>query len=194
MEIVCTFDSIAIDFSPLTVRKSSRKLQCLVFPHDDVSVLLPAKGGSMKHVTISDLGDHTGFTYRTIKRRLQSLKPLSLQIQGTYENSEDALKVIVSLQQKDELSLADERAKLAKAQNQKIELEYKVMKGELVSAEEFIEEYSKRVVATKNRFLGIPSKLGARFRSFGEAEDLEEEAEELIHEALREMAVADASA
>ncbi len=75
-----------------------------------------------------------------------------------------------------------------------MELEYKVLKNELVPADEFIEEYSKRVVATKNKFLGISSKLGARFRSFGEAADLEEEAEELIHEALREMAVADASA
>ncbi len=59
------------------------------------------------------------------------------------------------------LSLDQERAKLAKIQTKKMKLEYKVLKHELVPAEEFIEEYSKRVVATKNKFLGIPSKLGA---------------------------------
>ncbi len=149
---------------------------------------------TMKHLTIANLESLTGFTFRTIKKRLAKLNPSVVDGPRAYYDSELALQALYEDKNKGGLSLDQERAKLAKVQTKKMELEYKMLKHELVPAEEFIEEYSKRVVATKNKFLGIPSKLGARFRSFGEAADLEEEAEELIHEALREMAVADASA
>ncbi len=144
-------------------------------------------------LTITEIEQLTGITFKTIKKKILNLEPCRREGSKIFYHSHQALGAVFSVPQDDKLSLQHERANLAKVQAKKQELEYQILKKSVVNADEVIDEYSKRVVAAKNKFMAIPTKLGARYRAFSNPADLEEEAEQLIHEALKEMAVPHAS-
>ncbi len=48
----------------------------------------------MKHVTIADLENLTGFTFRTIKKHLVKLKPSEIVGARSYYDSEQALRAL----------------------------------------------------------------------------------------------------
>ena len=142
----------------------------------------------MEQLSIADFERLTGFTFRTVKRRLGKIDPIYQKGPKVLYDSIPAFKALYATPDgKGKLSLEQERAKLAQVQTKKLELEFRVLKKELVVAEEIIEEFSKRVVAAKTKFLAIPSKLAARFKSYSEPSDLQEVAENLVFEALTEV-------
>jgi len=84
------------------------------------------------------------------------------------------------------LDLAAERAKLARAQRERVELDNAVRRGELVEVEGIRGRYAGMVTAAKSKLLGVPSKAKGRLPHLV-IEDIET-LEELIHEALAELA------
>jgi phage terminase Nu1 subunit (DNA packaging protein) len=66
------------------------------------------------------------------------------------------------------LDLTAERARLAKAQADKTELEVAELRGELVSAQEVIEAWTQYIAAIRARLLALPSKArpGSRRRDW----------------------------
>ncbi len=60
----------------------------------------------MKHITIADLENLTGFTFRTIKKRLAKLNPSVIDGPRAYYDSEQALRALYEDKNKGELSLS----------------------------------------------------------------------------------------
>ncbi|NRA68634.1 MAG: hypothetical protein HRU19_29375 [Pseudobacteriovorax sp.] len=139
-------------------------------------------------VTITELEKLTGITFKTLKKRLEDTPVSRTTNKEVYFDSKVALQAIFNNESKETLKLDQERAKLAHIQTKKLELEYQKMQGTLVDANEIIEEFGKRMLAMKAKFLKIPVRLGALFNAFSSASELENEAENLIYEALEEAA------
>ncbi|MCY1288010.1 hypothetical protein D9M70_370290 [compost metagenome] len=84
------------------------------------------------------------------------------------------------------LDLVTERALLARAQRAEVELRTAAKRGELVDAAAVRERYAALVVTARGRLLGVPSKAKGRLSHLS-IDDIET-LEELIHEALAELA------
>ena len=90
-------------------------------------------------------------------------------------------------QEKDQLDLTQERARLAKAQANRAELEVAQLEGELMPASAMLSAWENNVVTCRARLLAIPTKLAAQL---GGLEPAEREAaiRDAIYETLNELA------
>lgn len=141
-------------------------------------------------ITITELEKITCITAKTIRKKLANTQALRIDGLKKYYDSSIALAAIyLNDNGKDKLLLDQERARLAKAQTERVELETRFRKEELVNANELVELYSKKVVAFKNRFLAIPKKIAAQFRSFQTPSQIEDHGEKLVYEALKELSL-----
>jgi phage terminase Nu1 subunit (DNA packaging protein) len=61
------------------------------------------------------------------------------------------------------LKLTDERARLAKLQADKVEIELAELRGEVVRADDVVKVMQAHVIAARSRLLALPSKLVALF-------------------------------
>ena len=139
-------------------------------------------------LSLSELEQLTGKTYRTIRKRIKRLKPIREEGSKIIYDSAESLELIYHKESDGELSLDQERAKLAHIQTKKLELEYKKLDGTLVDAKEVVEAYSKRILAARAKFLKIPVRLAAIFKAIETPDELQAEAKTLVWEALDEVA------
>jgi phage terminase Nu1 subunit (DNA packaging protein) len=93
----------------------------------------------------------------------------------------------------EDLELTQERARLARAQTEKTELEVRRLKGELIPRQEVERAWGNMIAAFRARMVAIPTKLAPRVSG---ATPVEAKAllEEAIHEALAELAAGRAPA
>lgn len=90
------------------------------------------------------------------------------------------------------LSLARERAALAKAQRERIEREEAVERGEFVPTQATIEAWTRFTGNVRARLLTVPHKLGSRLASHGNvAAEAAAIVEAEIYDALAELAETD---
>lgn len=86
------------------------------------------------------------------------------------------------------LDLTNERARLAKAQADKTELEVAELHGEMVRVPEVTEAWSKHIAAARARLLALPSKAAARVAAPALLAETQELLRGIVDEALNELA------
>ena len=103
----------------------------------------------------------TGFTFKTIKKRLQSagIKPKRKKGQATLYDTYELLPAIYQKQSSDAEQLTVERARLAKVQAGKIKVETERLLGKLVDREEWCKDWSAMIIDFKNKLLSFPLKV-----------------------------------
>lgn len=84
-------------------------------------------------------------------------------------------------------SLQIERANVAKLQGQKLSLEVKKIKGDLVPADTITEHWENLFLAFRSKILAIPSKAAMVALNATSIEDVEEHLEVFLIEALEEL-------
>lgn len=87
-----------------------------------------------------------------------------------------------------QLDLQAERAKLAHAQTQKVELEVEILKKNLLPRDEVALYWGGMVEAMKARLLAIPTKSAQVAITCTEIHEIEKEVRILVYEALQEIA------
>ena len=80
-----------------------------------------------------------------------------------------------------------EKARLVKLQADKAEIEIKEMSGELVKADEVLQEWTTIVSAVKSRMLSIPSKAAPILAHEDSPASVIEILEDMVREALQEL-------
>jgi len=85
-------------------------------------------------------------------------------------------------------NLDAERARLAKAQADKTELEVRELRGEMVRCDEVTETWSAMAGAMRSRMLSIPSKLAAKIADTARRVEFEDACRALVYEGLSELA------
>lgn len=86
------------------------------------------------------------------------------------------------------ISLEVERAKLARAQTEKAELDAQARKGQLLAAEEVREAWTAIMTAVKSKLLAIPRALAPQLVNITDAAVIEARLRAKVHEALSELA------
>ena len=141
----------------------------------------------MEPISINHLAKLTGLDRRTVTKKLANVTPIRRG--GTKGNFYDSEQVLRTIYLGDEgskdpkLDLGQERAKLAKAQTAKTELEVSVLAGKLIKVEDVQNEWSAHIVAFRSKILSIPSKVGQLVHDT----KIEERVREFCHEALEEL-------
>ncbi len=145
--------------------------------------------------TIEDLQRATGFTYRTIKKRLGRLQPVHQEGSKIFYEGVPALKAIFEAEyaSKSKISLEEERAILTVLQQGKLQRELDEIDKNTVNREEISTYFSRMLTSFKSRLMAIPTKAGARFKGFNDSADLEYFLNSIIKETLLELSKPDES-
>ncbi|GAB4364584.1 MAG: hypothetical protein Kow0060_21720 [Methylohalobius crimeensis] len=134
----------------------------------------------------------TGKDKRTIKARLADtgIKPAAKKGRAHLYDAPTALAAIYThpgeAQHKTRLDLGDERAKLAKAQREKIELEMAIRQGKYLPAEAVVEIGSAMVGEFRSKILAVHHRVKQRWPHLDNA--IIDEIKHLHSEALQELA------
>lgn len=87
-----------------------------------------------------------------------------------------------------DLNLAHERARLAKLQADKVELDLAKMRGDLIPADEVEREWSDIIAAVRARLLALPSQAAAELAGKVPRREVEALVRRVVYQALRELA------
>jgi phage terminase Nu1 subunit (DNA packaging protein) len=138
----------------------------------------------MSLMSISSINELTGVDRRTIKRRLEDLKPIKEGRAFLYESREALPLLFLS---KDEYDLSKERARLAFWQANKTELESEVLKGELIPADQVWQQWERMVSNFRAKMLSLPTKTGHLLLNIADFEEIEAILKNHVYEALKEL-------
>ena len=87
----------------------------------------------------------------------------------------------------DGLSLADERARLAKEQADAKEMQNMVERGELLYMDDVIKDFEEQLMNCKTKLLAAPTKVAAEIFSSRDVQEVQEIMEAAIKDALSEL-------
>ena len=87
----------------------------------------------------------------------------------------------------DGLTLADERARLAKEQADAKEMENMVERGELLYMDDVIKDFEEQLMNCKTKLLATPTKIAAEVFASRDVQEVQELMEEAIKDALSEL-------
>jgi phage terminase Nu1 subunit (DNA packaging protein) len=143
--------------------------------------------------TIKDLANHLDLTSARIHDLFNHNVLLKSGKRGGIDLEENRIRYIRYLRSlskgkhKGSGDLTEERARLIKAQADKIELELQEIEGDLISADTIKNIWSEYVSNVRSKLLALPSKLGhltQAAESYGDSEQIIKEA---IYECLEEL-------
>ena len=143
--------------------------------------------------TIKDLANHLDLTSARIHDLFNENVLLKSGKRGGIDLEENRIRYIRYLRSlskgkhKGGGDLTEERARLTKAQADKIELELQEIEGDLISADTIKNIWSEYVSNVRSKLLALPSKLGhltQAAESYGDSELIIKEA---IYECLEEL-------
>lgn len=151
-------------------------------------------------VTINQLMELTGCTFRTVKKRLAGLDPISTTGNAIYYKSTDALPRIYQVRDEAESKNTSdefvqpqvEKAMLDKRRREKVEIEIDVLKGKLIEANRVEKVWADLVIACRAKLLGIPTKLAPTVIGILEVSKIESLLRDNMREALDELSNYDA--
>ena len=135
-------------------------------------------------MSISAISDLSGVDRRTIKKRLEDLKPIKKGSSHLYETREALPLIFLS---DDEYDLSKERARLAHHQANITQLESQVLKGELNPADEVLSQWEKMVSGFRAKMLAMPTKTSHLLVNVQEFDEVESILKSHIYEALKEL-------
>lgn len=139
-----------------------------------------AQSVDFSRLTQRQCADMHGVDVRTIRRWDEDGHPRNED--GTY----DAPKSIAWGKQRDDLDLNAERARLAKAQADKTEMELAVRGGELLERGRVVRDVGAMLSAFRSRVIAIPDAVGQLFDP-NTARTVIAEVRRKLHEALAEL-------
>ncbi len=95
--------------------------------------------------------------------------------------------IVAAMIDSDELDLQQERAKLAKKQTEKADLQINEMKGQLVDIELVKNSWAKQIIACRAKLLSLPTKMSSKVLAVDSLEEVQQIIKSHIHEALHEL-------
>lgn len=138
--------------------------------------------------SISGLSVELDIDRRALERKIKDLEPdKSEEKGGKIYTSYYMSRVHNHLMGGNELDITAERARLAKEQADKTEMENKVRRGELIESSKVINDVGGLVHEVKTRLLALPSQLSA-YLSHQEPGSVESQLYDGIYEALSGLA------
>jgi phage terminase Nu1 subunit (DNA packaging protein) len=151
---------------------------------------MSGKKTNLRNCSISQLQDLTGAAYKTIKERLKDLKPAYVDGQADYYDSREALALIYKARsgQKANTDLSEERARLARAQREKYELQNAERRGILIPAEIVESVWADMLLNFKAKIMSISNKAAPIVSGLGSISEIEELLKKHHLEALNELA------
>lgn len=152
---------------------------------------MPTHKTDLSVLTYNQLSELTGRSYRTIKKRLEGIKPLRESGNSCHFSSQEALATIFAADNRssseDVFDLDHEKAKLARVQTEKATLELGRLKGELVSTEEVGVTVEKEYSYVRAKLLSIPSRFAMELSTAMTPNECKEIIQKAISEALEEL-------
>jgi len=141
--------------------------------------------------TISALAVELGKDRRTIATRLQDIEPSVIKGNVRKYRMLDAVNAVFGLVSGD-LDLTAERARLAKAQADKTELEVAEKTGQLIPAEEIEAMWCDISSSIKAKMIGLPVKVARVAVAAGSIKEIETAVTDEVHAMLTELSRGDA--
>jgi len=134
------------------------------------------------HISYNKLTDLTGFSYRTLHKRLSGLSPVGTGRTGANQwESKEALPLLYTRNGKpvtdkpddesEQLYFNTEKARLAKEQADGQALKNAMQRRELIPASEIAETWGLIVTAAKLQFLALPDRLSQMLETASTASD-----------------------
>ena len=139
--------------------------------------------------SINGLSVEFGVDRRTVAKRLQDVTPCRQDDRTSYYLMRDVAALVGSAQSDsgDTLDLNVERARLAKEQADKCEMENEEKRGRLIDAEKVSVWWVQIITNAKSKLLAVPTKaapLVLGCKNLAQAKDI---LEKLIHDTLSEL-------
>jgi phage terminase Nu1 subunit (DNA packaging protein) len=146
---------------------------------------LPTHGPDLSRLSVSQLATVTGFDRRTVRQRLAGLEPVE---QTGRELRYESRAALAQLYVGDTLELNRERARLAAAQAERVEMQNGVERGELVPAAD-VERFTVGLLsACIQRLDALPAKIAPDAHAAPSIAGCEDVIRRAIHEARQELA------
>lgn len=145
----------------------------------------------MKLVSISEIAEFSGRTFRTVKRRIEEagLAPVRRTKKSDLYDSRAAFDLFRPAlpQPSEDLDLNAERARLAKEQADKTALENAARRGQMVDALVVVNEWTDQIAAARSRLLSAPTKLAPQLVDLSDANVIATAIRTEIYAALAEL-------
>lgn len=138
--------------------------------------------------SISRLAQLTGRTTRTVKTKCEGLATKAGDKNAILYESREALPAILFEGLTDGLDLQDERARLAKEQADKYELENAERRGELLNAVEVREKWVEIASSVRSKLLPLPVKIARVAVGSNDLREIESKVRTELYQALNELA------
>jgi len=145
--------------------------------------------------SISGLARELGLDRRTVAKRLEDVTPAAGIGRSARFRLADAAGAIWGLAgggrppadgTEDPLDLTEQRARLAKAQADKTELEVSVLRGDLIPGDVVKDTWDGFIAAVRAKLIGLPSTAAPRVAG-GTLREAEAELRDLVYQALAEL-------
>ena len=128
----------------------------------------------------------TGFTERTVKKRLSNLEMRKMGNAYHYE-SKQALAVLYSANE-ERLDAQKENALLARARRKKTDIEREILEGSVVKVDEVIDLWAKSINNAKTKLLTMPNRITHQLLAAGDHKTALAIFRDSVNEALQELA------
>lgn len=142
-----------------------------------------------RYLSKTQLADITGLDRDTVTKKLESLQPYSAKSNLIQYDTRLALPLLyardsnVGLERK----IEEEKLRYDTARADKMELEVKKRRDQLVEIETVGQDVDKEYAAVRSALLAIPSKLALDLATITEPAVIKKELEDSINEALSEL-------
>ena len=128
----------------------------------------------------------TGFTERTVKKRLSDLEMRKTGNAYEYE-SKQALAALYSANE-ERLDAQRENALLARARRKKTDIEREILEGSVVKVDEVIDLWAKSINNAKTKLLAMPNRITHQLLAAGDHKTALTIFKDSVNEALHELA------
>ena len=128
----------------------------------------------------------TGFTERTVKKRLDGLEMRRAGNAYQYE-SKRALAALYSANE-ERLDAQKENALLARARRRKTDIEREILEGSVVKVEEVIDPWSTSISNAKTKLLAMPNRITHQLLAASDHKTALAIFKDSFNEALQELA------
>jgi len=142
--------------------------------------------------TISGLATEFGISHRVLGKRIEDCLPCEIKGRSKFYKIAEVAPAILKMDKPDDLDLTQERARLAKAQADKTELQLEVENGNLLLVDEVESTWADIVTAIRAKLLSLPTRISPQLIDLTQPE-MESVLQEQIYEALEELANSDLS-
>jgi len=146
----------------------------------------------MIEITQNHAAELLGIDHRTTRRRVNKacLQPTRRNGRQLLFNSAELLPVVLGAVDDCDgrLDLSQERAKLAKVQTQKYELELEVLRGKLVDVSAITEQFGAIVSSYRSVMISLPVRMVSAIEAADTLHEKEQAARAMLFEALDVLA------